>query len=87
MASKPLDVLKKGLASLQRHISARKDILTTHLKNKEPISEANKAWLDKGEGNTVDEEWVLNLLERALDYDQGLQQLSSQVQFIVENLQ
>ena len=69
MISKPLDVLKNGLATLQRHISAKRDVLTTCLKNQQPISEADKAWLDKGEGNMVDEEHVVDLLERAPDYN------------------
>ena len=32
--------------------------------------ESDEAWLD-GEGNPVDEECVIDLLENALDYDQG----------------
>ena len=76
MTSKPLDVLKNGLATLQRHISAKRDVLTTRLKNRQPISEADEAWLNKGEGNMVDEERVVDLLERASDYEQGLRKLS-----------
>ena len=87
MESKSLNVLKNGLASLQRHISAKRDVLTTHLKNNELIPEADKTWLDQGEGNTVDEERVLDLLEKAPNYEQALQQLSSQDRFVVEKLQ
>jgi hypothetical protein len=53
MTSKPLDTLKKGLATLQRHISAKRDALTTRLKNWQPISKADETWLDQGEGNIV----------------------------------
>lgn len=70
---KPLDVLKKGLTILQQHSSAKRDALTTHLKKQQSISEADEAWLDKGEGNMVDEEHVMDSLERAPDYEQGLQ--------------
>lgn len=86
MTSKPLDTLKKGLATLQRHISAKRDVITTRLKNLQPISEADETWLDKGEGNTVDEERILDLLERAPDYEQELRQLSSQDKLVLENL-
>jgi hypothetical protein len=87
MTSKPLDTLKKGLATLQQHISAKRDALTAHLKNWQPISEADETWLAKGEGNTVDEERILDLLERAPDYEQGPWQLSLQDKLVVENLQ
>jgi hypothetical protein len=87
MTSKPLDTLKKGLATLQRHISAKRDALTTCFKNRQPISKADETWLDQGEGNMVDEERVLDLLERAPDYEQELQQLSLQDKLVVENLQ
>jgi hypothetical protein len=42
--------------------------------------------LDKGAGNTVDEDRVLDLLENTSDYERGLQLLSSD-RVIVENLQ
>ena len=87
MTSSPLEVLKKGLASLNRQISAKKDHLTTCLKNKQPISEEDEAWLDKGAGNTVDEDRVLDFLENASDYEHGLQLLSLEDRLIVENLQ
>jgi hypothetical protein len=43
--------------------------------------------LDKGAGNTVDEDRVLDLLENTSDYERGLQLLSSEDRVIVENLQ
>ena len=63
MTSEPLNVLKRDLASLKRHIFAKKDHLTTCLKNKQPISEEDEAWLDTGAGNTVDKDRVLDFLE------------------------
>ena len=39
-----------------------------------------------GEGNTVDEERILDALERAPNYEQGLQQLSPQDKLVVEKL-
>jgi len=44
MTSEPLEILKKGLASLKRCISAKKDHLTTRLKNGQPISEEDETW-------------------------------------------
>ena len=87
MTSEPLNVLKRGLASLKRRISAKKDHLTTCLKNKQPISEEDEAWLDTGARNTVDEDRVLDFLENTSDYEHGLQLLSSEDKLIIENLQ
>ncbi|KAF8264874.1 hypothetical protein EI94DRAFT_1702909 [Lactarius quietus] len=86
MTSEPLEVLKKGLAPLKRHISAKKDHLTT-LKNGQPISEEDETWVDQGAGNMVDEDWVLDVVENASDYKHGLQLLSPEDRLIVENLQ
>ena len=52
MTPEPLEVLKMGLASLKRQIATKKNHLTTRLKNKQPISEDDEAWLDNA-GNTV----------------------------------
>ena len=41
-----LEVLKKSLASLKRHITAKKDHLTTCLKNEQPIYEDDETWSD-----------------------------------------
>lgn len=68
MTSEPLEVLKKGLSSLKRQIAAKKDHLTTCLKNKQPISKEDETWLDKGARNTVDEDWVVDLLEDEQNY-------------------
>jgi hypothetical protein len=87
MNSKPLEVLKRGLASLKRQISTKKDHLTTRLKNKQPISEEDEMWLGKGAGNTVDEDCVLDFLEHASNYEQGLQLLSLEDRVIIENLE
>jgi hypothetical protein len=87
MTSEPLDTLKKGLSSLKRRISVKKDRLITCLKNKQPISEEDETWLDEGAGNTVDEDRVVDFLSKALDYKRGLQLLSSEDRLIVENLQ
>ena len=86
MTPEPLEVLKMGLASLKRQIAAKKNHLTTRLKNKQPISEDDEAWLDNA-GNTVDEDRVLDLLENTSDYERGLQLLSSEDRVIVKNLQ
>jgi hypothetical protein len=43
------------------------------------ITESDEAWLD-GEGNPVDEERVVDLLENASDYDQGFSERSVRTQ-------
>ena len=55
MASKPLDILKKGLAKLKNSCKAKKEQLEAALSRKETISSSNEQWLDN-EGNTIDEQ-------------------------------
>ena len=83
---KPLDVLKKGLTKLHNQIHSRKSKLTTELKAGWTISEADQEWLD-GDGNPVDEDWVVQTLDNASDYDRELQRLDSQDKAVVQKLQ
>jgi hypothetical protein len=71
MAPKPLKVLKKGLAKFTESIKAHKKELSTKLARAETISSSDEHWLDN-EANTIDEQCVLNTLESASDYEQGL---------------
>ena len=66
----PIDVLKKGLKTLRKQTDARKLNIQADLKAQKSTTESDEAWLD-GEGNLVDEERVINLLENASDYDRG----------------
>jgi hypothetical protein len=49
------------------------------------ILSQDKNWLDY-EANLVDEEWVLEALEGALDYEQGLEMLSDVQKHLVNKL-
>jgi hypothetical protein len=71
---KPIEVLKKGLAKLHNQIRERKARLDVELKASQPISEVDQDWLD-GDGNLVDEEKVVEILDSASDYERGLDRL------------
>ncbi|KAG6894045.1 hypothetical protein C0992_007700, partial [Termitomyces sp. T32_za158] len=53
---------------------------------KEDISASDEEWLDK-EGNLIDEERVVELLDEASDYERGLEQLDSHQKTIVNKLE
>ena len=67
MASKPLNILKKGLSKFKTTTKARKDELNAKLACKETISSFDEKWLDSV-ANTVDEQHVLDALEATSDY-------------------
>ncbi|CAK5272574.1 unnamed protein product [Mycena citricolor] len=85
MAPNRLNLLKKGLSALQKHITKCKEILEDHLQRKERINKADSNWLD-GPANLVDEQQALELLEKASDYEQGLSQLSAVHKAAVQHL-
>ena len=58
-----LSVLRAGLAKLRELTNTRKNELLAQLQNQEKISSVDEEWLDN-EGNLVDEEAVVSLLER-----------------------
>ncbi|KAG6895508.1 hypothetical protein C0993_009504 [Termitomyces sp. T159_Od127] len=60
----PLQALKAGISQRRSEIETCKDDLLACLARQEKISEANEAWLDH-EANLVDEETVIELLEKA----------------------
>jgi hypothetical protein len=60
MASKPLDILKKGL---KISFKAKKEDLEAKLSRQESISSSDEQWLDN-EGNTIDEQ-----LQRVIQVD------------------
>ena len=81
----PIDMLKKGLKALKKHINARKSKIQADLDAQKSITESDEAWLD-GEGNPVDEERVIDLLENASDYDQGFAGLCEMDKNVVRRL-
>ena len=85
MAPKPLEVLKKGLAKFTETIKTRKKELSAKLARAETISSSDEHWLDN-EGNTVDEQHVLDTLESASDYERGIERLDENGKAIVKKL-
>jgi predicted RNase H-like nuclease (RuvC/YqgF family) len=85
MTLKPLDVLKKGLSKITQNFKGRKDELKAKLARKESISSSDERWLDH-EGNTVDEQRVIDTLEAASDYERGLERLDEPGKAIVKKL-
>ena len=67
-------MFKRGLKTLRKQTDSRKLKIQADLNAQKRITESDEAWLD-GEGNLVDEERVINLLENASDYDQGFKSL------------
>ena len=70
-------MLKAGLTRLKETIKTHKDTLSKHPFNKECISEEDEHWLDN-EANFVDEDAVIDLLDKASDYEHGLEHLRGQ---------
>ena len=83
--SKPLDILKKGLAKLKKKFKAKKEHLEAKLFRQESISSSDERWLDN-EGNTVDEQRVIDTLESSSNYERGLENLDEPGKVIVKKL-
>ena len=83
---KPVEILKQGLKKLQDQTYSRKAVLEAALKARQPISEVDEEWLDNA-GNLVDEEQVVDKLDKALDFDSALKQLNERDKVIVQKLQ
>ena len=64
----PLNSLQKGLQILQNDVRARKSRIEADLRAKKTITESDEEWID-GAGNLVDEERVVEELEKASDYE------------------
>ena len=80
-----IDVLKKGLKTLKKHITSHKTQLEANLKAGNIISADDEEWLD-GAGNLVDEEHVVELLDIEPDYKRGLEKLDVKDRGIMQNL-
>ena len=81
----PLNSLKQGLKKLQDQTHGHKAMLETTLRAKQVISEANEEWLDNA-GNLIDKEWVVNELDKAMDFADALERLDSQNKAIIQKL-
>jgi SOS response regulatory protein OraA/RecX len=85
MTLKPLEVLKKGLKLLQKQVKTRKDKLQAQLAEKKTISPQDEEWLDQ-DANLVNEQKLLDDLEKASDYERGLDRLDKGQKTIVRRL-
>jgi len=80
-----VSILKKGLKKLQDQTRDRKVTLEATLKAHQPISEFDEEWLDSA-GNLVDEERLVDKLDKASNYESALKKLDTQEQSIVQRL-
>ncbi|KAG6832873.1 hypothetical protein H0H87_012806, partial [Tephrocybe sp. NHM501043] len=85
MSTKTLETLKAGLAKLKEQVKVCQGSFLKHLHEKKPILDVDEQWLDH-EGNLVNEEKVLKVLENASDYEHGLERLNTQDKTLVEKL-
>ena len=85
MTLKSLDVLKKGLSRITQSFKICKDELNAKLAQKEGISSSDEYWLDH-EGNTVNEQCVIETLEAASDYECAVEGLDKSGKAIVKKL-
>lgn len=85
MALKPLDILRKGLDSLRKKVKARKDYLVAQLADKKSITLSEELWLDN-DANLIDEERILEALDKASDYERGVSRLDDKGKNVVTKL-
>ncbi|KAF8979066.1 hypothetical protein BDQ17DRAFT_1439743 [Cyathus striatus] len=82
----PLKTLKAGLVKAKQHIKEKHNALLACLMHSEKISEEEEAWLDHGDGNLAEETVIVDNLDHASGYEQGLSHLNSQQESLVEKL-
>jgi hypothetical protein len=85
MAPKPLDILRTGLKRLQSKVAVKRDHLLAQLADKKSITSSDEHWLDN-DANLVDEERVLDALEKTSDYERGVERLDDKGKAIVTRL-
>ena len=85
MASKLLDILRKGLKTLTDRVKIKKEALQARVAECQSISSQDERWLDH-DANLVDEQQVLEILEDASDYERGFARLDEQQKGLVERL-
>ena len=62
----PLSILRKGLDMLKKQVQTRKANLEAKLQQKEKLTDVDERWLGN-DGNVVDKQHVLDILEVASD--------------------
>jgi hypothetical protein len=85
MPLKPLDILRKGLKSLENEVKAKRDHLLARLADQKSITSSEEHWLDN-DANLIDEELILDALEKASDYEMGIARLDEKGKGIVTKL-
>jgi len=86
MSLNQLSILKSGLTELNKTVNTCRKELLSWLQKQEMISVEDKEWLD-GEANLIDEVAVVELLEKAPNYQDGFATLTSQQRSLVEKLE
>ena len=81
-----LDILKKGLATLEKQVKERHKQLASRISTGQPISAEEEEWLDNG-GNLVDEVHVVNTLGKASNYEKAYNGLEDKYKAAVLRLQ
>lgn len=81
----PLELLKKSLSILHESVKKRKDGLIARQNRKEKLSDAKEAWLDN-EANHVDEDALIDRLEKASDYEHSFARLNEKEVGLVNKL-
>lgn len=77
--------LEKGLKLLKNRIKERKDAISAKLARKEKVSSKDEEWLDN-EGNTVDEDRVVDDLKRANTPERVLNEMNEADKEVVKRL-
>ena len=84
--TKLLVSLKKGLQALRNQIQSHQGKINAKWKAGQDLTESDEEWLDGG-GNLVDEEHVVDILDKASDYERGLGQMNEKDKTVVWKLQ
>jgi hypothetical protein len=82
---KALDSLKNAFSKLKKSTEKRRKALLDCLAKKEKLSDADETWLDS-DGNLVDEEHIIEALDAASDYEQGVERLSDNEKAALDRL-
>lgn len=80
-----LQLLKRGYEKLKAKVKPRADSIQTKLKKRQSISSEDERWLDS-EGNIVDEDRVMAILDGASDCDRAIGKLSEKDKTVAEKL-
>ena len=80
-----IELLRKGLTALEKHVAKRKAAIEDRLKKKEHVDDDDTTWLD-GPANLIDERRALDLIENASDYEKGLSRLDQGLRAAVERM-